>query len=684
MLVSHGRDPAHLGTTPMWRHIERHHPGLRGQAGSASAPCASATRAGSGSVPASRQATLPVQRWTQSSGSQRIVRVDHHHLTRLIGEMISTDDQPFQVVENNGFRRILQYLAPEYVIPSRTTFSRNVVPSLYRRCRELVSAELRAAPAGTSVHFTTDLWTSVSGMHASFLALIAHWWGPESEGTSAGDASGSGAAPTALRHRWAVLHVETMDTRHTTEEVAAVLDRQIEEWIGGCPHLSRGFIVTDNGANVTAAVETVMDCVNIRCMAHTLHLTVRDALGLKELKASQEKGARPIPAAVAATATLVDKSRKLAAHFHRSEKSRRLLRQKQDDLGLPRHLIPTDVETRWNSTFLLFQRLLEQERALVALARDESLDVCDFSNAEWKQMSEAVSALEPFQLATKGLCGDTTPLSQALPTAVGLEKLMGGLHISLTTPEGRALAGRLRSGVDKRLVDVLGDREEYVLACLCHPALKGNAVSADELPRWRGILVEKVREKEAARARRDQGVGSGVGAALAAQPAPSSSMGGQPASASPSPPSSQSSSAASQAAPSQQPLATDSRSAQWFQRFCYGAMPGMREARPARPPSSAEQCVAQYLEEPVEGDGVDCAQFWASRRQVWPDLAVVAVRLLSCPPTSVQSERVFSRAGDVVTPSRSRLDPGLVEQLVFLKVNLPLLGYPKLEFEPGE
>ena len=62
---------------------------------------------------------------------------------------------------------------------------------------------------------------------------------------------------------------------------------------------------------------------------------------------------------------------------------------------------------------------------------------------------------------------------------------------------------------------------------------------------------------------------------------------------------------------------------------------------------------------------------------MWPDLATAAREYLCCPPTSVPSERVFSMAADVVTPHRTCLDPGLGEQLVLLKVNLPLPGVPK-------
>lgn len=47
---------------------------------------------------------------------------------------------------------------------------------------------------------------------------------------------------------------------------------------------------------------------------------------------------------------------------------------------------------------------------------------------------------------------------------------------------------------------------------------------------------------------------------------------------------------------------------------------------------------------------------------------------LSCRPTRVPSEKVFSQAGVIVRPHYSCLESGSIEKPIFLKVNLPLLG----------
>lgn len=65
--------------------------------------------------------------------------------------------------------------------------------------------------------------------------------------------------------------------------------------------------------------------------------------------------------------------------------------------------------------------------------------------------------------------------------------------------------------------------------------------------------------------------------------------------------------------------------------------------------------------------------WWRQNGTRYPLLSVVAAQYMAAPPTSVASERLFSTAGDVLSDSRSRLLPEKAEQLIFLKINLPLL-----------
>lgn len=131
------RKPYNSGnTSAMATHLKRHHPGvsLTGEKLKAQ-PL----------ITAAYKQSLPAT-------SDRAKAI-----TNAIGVFIGADMRPYSVVENNGFKYMLNVLEPRYDIPSRTHFSEKIVPELYEQEKKKVVDELAVAP---SVALTTDGWTS--------------------------------------------------------------------------------------------------------------------------------------------------------------------------------------------------------------------------------------------------------------------------------------------------------------------------------------------------------------------------------------------------------------------------------------------------------------------------------------------------------------------------------------------
>ena len=63
-------------------------------------------------------------------------------------------------------------------------------------------------------------------------------------------------------------------------------------------------------------------------------------------------------------------------------------------------------------------------------------------------------------------------------------------------------------------------------------------------------------------------------------------------------------------------------------------------------------------------------KFWSDYKDKYPLMSEMACKYLCVQASSVPSERIFSTAGDIVTATRSCLDPESVDQLIFLKKNL--------------
>lgn len=81
--------------------------------------------------------------------------------------------------------------------------------------------------------------------------------------------------------------------------------------------------------------------------------------------------------------------------------------------------------------------------------------------------------------------------------------------------------------------------------------------------------------------------------------------------------------------------------------------------------------VRSYLDEPLIQRSADPLSWWETKASVYPRLAKVMAGLLCIVATSVPSERIFSKTGQIITERRNRISPSKLRHLVFLNANLP-------------
>ena len=70
---------------------------------------------------------------------------------------------------------------------------------------------------------------------------------------------------------------------------------------------------------------------------------------------------------------------------------------------------------------------------------------------------------------------------------------------------------------------------------------------------------------------------------------------------------------------------------------------------------------------------IDQLNWWENHQEALPLLAFLVRVVFAIPVASSKSERVFSVAGNVVTPKRASLTPEKVESCVIVKTNASLL-----------
>ncbi|KAI8123564.1 Zinc finger BED domain-containing protein 1 [Lucilia cuprina] len=77
--------------------------------------------------------------------------------------------------------------------------------------------------------------------------------------------------------------------------------------------------------------------------------------------------------------------------------------------------------------------------------------------------------------------------------------------------------------------------------------------------------------------------------------------------------------------------------------------------------------LAQYLKRPVCPRHTNPIEEWEQYKQVYPNLYLIAQKYIGILATSVPCERLFSKAGLIITQRRNRLSSENLDQQLFLQ-----------------
>ena len=253
-----------------------------------------------------------------------------NQITEAVCFFIARDMQPFDTVNDPGFRYLLHELEPRYLPPDRKTIATNYIPRLFDREKERIRHQLSDV---THFAITTDVWTSCA-KHA-YTSLTVHY------------------IDSCFMLQSHLLETREFPEAHTAVNIQEELTDILHDW--GLSDKELAGATTDNGTNITCGIDLLgwSDC-HLPCFSHTLHLGV--------VKAMQ------IPMVNKALA----RCRCLVGHFNHSAKACYLLAKKQTDLHHPKHALIQDVVTRWNSSYYMAAQVIEQQQPLCATFIEET------------------------------------------------------------------------------------------------------------------------------------------------------------------------------------------------------------------------------------------------------------------------------------------------------------------------
>ena len=512
--------------------------------------------------------------------------------------MIAHYLRPISMVANAGFLAYSRALNPDYKVPCPTTVAK-YVKALYNELKPKVMEEM----SGQQVALTTDLWTSMAT--DSYITITCHF------------------VSNSWEMRNLAVATRPFDTQHSGDNIRTILKAIADEFEITC----LAGVVTDNATNMVASMSTGELGLHIRCFAHTLQLAVNDGMKL--------------PAISKATAA----ARRLVGHFNHSAQATKALKDAQlqqlgaDDAGKETCplTLAQDVATRWNSTFLMMQRLLQLRVPVYAVifgphTKNSDRMSLDVSDSYWATMEAICPVLEPLAEATELLATESSP------TLSSVHVLLKSLWEALNSTPGEAkvasdLKNKIRDGLKKRF-NLTPDGLPSD-ASLTTPAMMATALD----PRYKTLRFlpqeKRTRVFEAVEALLDDRAETAEQEDLpVAVPA---------------------------LAVKQESY--DSPSKKLLLSCLAGDVVDLTQGQD----SSVSQEVRAYRDAIVSAPNP--LLWWKLHRNQFPNLAKLARKYLGIPATEVPSERAFSAAGQTITKLRASLDPETVDSILFIKKN---------------
>ncbi|XP_047093157.1 zinc finger BED domain-containing protein RICESLEEPER 2-like isoform X1 [Lolium rigidum] len=510
----------------------------------------------------------------------------------------------FRKIENGFFKKMMKSAHPSLNVHGRKTLKKDCI-GVYDEEKKKIQNSL--ANSGSSVSFTTDMWTSVQEL--GYICLTAHYIDEDFN-----------------------LHMHTISFKSVPyPHNAAAIHSTIMDCLHDWDLSNKAFAITlDNATSNTAAVNKLKaklwmdkpfggEDLHVRCAAHILNLVVQDGMDII-------KGA-------------IEPVRDVVKHVNSSGPRLQSFNLLPEMAGhKPKKGLHLDVPTRWNSTYTMLEEALRYKAALTSYADVQNIQGPTVE--EWNLAKRVCNFLKNFADATKVFSMHKFPTSHRY-----LEEIWGirGLLVDEKYTKDdflKDLCKDMKAKFDKYwdqpnkvllVASLLDPRYKLVLLRFCFTEAFGEEVSEERVANVRYWFAEYYEHYEhmAESSSRRTHINS------------SPEVGGSA---------------------DMLPRLTGKR------KLELGFALFKQQHRPNRRRRSE---VDMYLEDALvplrEDDSFDVLKWWKRNVENYPVLARMARDFLAIPLSSVASESTFSTAGMIINKHRSSLNPETAEGLICSK-----------------
>lgn len=486
-------------------------------------------------------------------------------LHKAIAEMIACDNQPFSFVEDEGFINLMKKAQPQYKVPSREYFKQNVIPSLYQDCKRKVSSLLLEAEI---VSLTSDIWTSTTS-NQSFMSFTGHWISND------------------FVYHHAALEVKHFPGSHTGEAIRDMYKLVMNEWnLNDKMHI----VLRDGGANIVKGLR-IANLETESCFLHSLHLTISDAL------TSQRS-----------VSDLIAVSKKIITHFNHSPLAcSRLTAIQINELKIPKKKLVQSVVTRWNSTYYMLERLLEQKNAL-SLYATKFGEINNLTANQWAILEKLLNLLKPFEEITKQISSSRSLISEVIPilTALKLYLSKSGDFFGVGT-----IKDTLLQNLEKHFASIQ-DKEHYSIATVLDPRFKVFFFNKDEEKdtEIKSKLIAIVQSKSSMKPIIDEQNISKINIPVSQTP-----------------------------------------NSLWE---CFNEIAKANQLQNETSVENFPIEINNFLSQPLLERQQCPLEWWAKNSKDFPNLSQLAKKYLSAPGSTIYSERLFSEAGNIYEKKKKK------------------------------
>ena len=333
------------------------------------------------------EATSFFSEWRKKSAPLSKQRRDT--VTSCIMSMIALDYQPFSIVEDAGFKGLLEELIPMYSPPSRTSFSRTVMKDMFNKLEREIIETVIDAPYS----ITIDGWTSSTNQH--FLGVTIHF----------------------ITDDWRLIALP-IDVKHVQHECQS----DVYECIRDAQRrmcLDPGKLVcvtTDSGGAVLNTGDR-MDAMSFACVLHRMNNVA--------MACSQE----PKLAAV------IKRVKRLVKHFRKSYVATNALLQQQE-VGPGKRktekVLISPGKTRWNSLYDAMERVIELRIPIGKVLVEKGHEDLNLTVVDYELVEFYLKAFKPLKQLTQELSTQTAPtIAYAFISLAVVQRHIEGLDLNV-------------------------------------------------------------------------------------------------------------------------------------------------------------------------------------------------------------------------------------------------------------